>query len=89
MVSIRSRHAEPLVLEALADTRAVVVQGARQVGKTTMVASVTERLGGRLVSLDDAQTRNAASTPPSFSVRDATGSSPSTRSSAFRISSWH
>jgi predicted AAA+ superfamily ATPase len=57
------------LLEALADTRAVVVQGARQVGKTTLVADVTRRLDGRLVTLDDAQTRSAAIADPAEFLR--------------------
>lgn len=57
------------MLEALADTRAVVVQGARQVGKTTLVADVTRRLDGRLVTPDDAQTRSAAIADPAEFLR--------------------
>jgi predicted AAA+ superfamily ATPase len=52
------------VLEALADTRVVVVQGARQVGKTTLVTEVVDRLGGRLVTLDDGLTRAGAVADP-------------------------
>lgn len=58
------RHVRPRVLEALADTRIVVVQGARQVGKTTLVRTVVEELGGRLVTLDDELTRAAAQADP-------------------------
>jgi uncharacterized protein len=35
-VGLFSRHAEQLAVEALADTRVVVVNGARQVGKSTL-----------------------------------------------------
>ena len=31
-----SRHAERITIEALADTRVVVINGARQVGKSTL-----------------------------------------------------
>jgi len=54
----------PRLLESLADTRIVVVQGARQVGKTTLVTGVVERLGGRLVTLDDDLTREGAEADP-------------------------
>jgi len=54
------RHAKPRVLEALGDTRIVVVQGARQVGKTTLIRDVTAEREGRLVTLDDDLTRVAA-----------------------------
>jgi predicted AAA+ superfamily ATPase len=58
-----------LVLESLADTRVVVVQGARQVGKTTLVAHIVEQLGGRLVTLDDELSRAAAATDPGGFLR--------------------
>ncbi|HVA61651.1 MAG TPA: AAA family ATPase [Mycobacteriales bacterium] len=61
---IRTRHVMPWLLESLGDTRVVVVQGARQVGKTTLVTQVVERLGGRLVTLDDDLTREAAEADP-------------------------
>jgi predicted AAA+ superfamily ATPase len=57
------------VHEALADTRIVVIQGARQVGKSTLATSVIKRHGGHLVSLDDDLTRVAATTDPSGFVR--------------------
>lgn len=59
------RHAKPRVLEALDDTRIVVVQGARQVGKTTLIRDVTADRGGRLVTFDDDLTRVAAQADPS------------------------
>lgn len=58
------RHLKPRVLEALDDTRIVVVQGARQVGKTTLVREVTAATKGRLVTLDEAITRAAAHADP-------------------------
>jgi len=60
-----ARHAKPRILEALDDTRIVVVQGARQVGKTTLIRDVTAERGGRLVTLDDDLTRAAAQADPS------------------------
>jgi uncharacterized protein len=58
-----------LVLDSLADTRVVVVQGARQVGKTTLVTHVVEQLGGRLVTLDDELSRAAADADPAGFLR--------------------
>ena len=49
------RSVRPRVLEALKDTRIVAVQGARQVGKTTLISEIVEERGGRLVSFDDEQ----------------------------------
>ncbi len=37
------RHIRPHVLEALADTRVVALLGARQVGKSTLAQSISER----------------------------------------------
>ena len=58
------RHALPRVLEALADTRIVIVQGARQVGKTTLVQKIVDEQGGRLASFDDPVTARGAREDP-------------------------
>ncbi|MCG7611363.1 MULTISPECIES: ATP-binding protein [Mycobacterium] len=47
----------------------MVVQGARQVGKSTLAAEITRRRGGRLVTLDDDVTRTAAAADPLSFVR--------------------
>ncbi|MEL7976316.1 ATP-binding protein [Isoptericola sp. F-RaC21] len=59
-----SRHVRPRVLEALSDTRVVVVQGARQVGKTTLLREVVAENRGRLVTFDDDLTRASAQADP-------------------------
>ncbi|MEB3062269.1 ATP-binding protein [[Mycobacterium] zoologicum] len=64
-----ARNLRPRVEETLADTRIVVVQGARQVGKSTLAAEITRHRGGRLVTLDDDVTRTAAATDPHGFVR--------------------
>jgi predicted AAA+ superfamily ATPase len=58
------RHVKPRVVEALQDARIVVVQGARQVGKTTLVSEIVDDVSGRLVSFDDEPTRLAAQADP-------------------------
>src|SRR5581483_7594050 len=59
------RRANDLVTEALADTRVVVVNGARQVGKSTLAELVLRRHeGGVARFLDDQVTRNAAQEDP-------------------------
>lgn len=59
------RHAEELVTEALADTRVVVVNGARQVGKSTLAEIVLRQTpGGVARFLDDPGTRAAATADP-------------------------
>jgi predicted AAA+ superfamily ATPase len=58
------------VTEALADTRVVVVNGARQVGKSTLAQLIVNRSpGGRALYLDDPAVRAAAVADPSGFVR--------------------
>src|SRR6185437_4354756 len=65
-----SRHAERMAAEALADTRVVVVNGARQVGKSTLAELVVARsVGARELYLDDQAVRAAAVADPSAFVR--------------------
>lgn len=64
MTSQVKRHISNRVLEALTDTRIVVIQGARQVGKTTLVRALSDQLGGRLATFDDELTRQAAQADP-------------------------
>lgn len=63
-VAIIERFARTRVIEALADTRIVVVQGARQVGKTTLVRDIVAEVGGRFVTLDDQVARATAAADP-------------------------
>lgn len=59
------RHLRPLVLEALGDTRVVVVVGARQVGKSTLVQQIaTADRPATVLTLDDQATRRAALEDP-------------------------
>jgi len=67
------RHLRPLVLEALDDTRVVVVLGARQVGKSTLVEQIaaTDRQATTL-TLDDQATRDSAIDDPTGFVAGLT-----------------
>jgi len=58
---MRPRHLQPSLLRALADTPVVLVNGARQVGKTTLVRAVP---GRRYLNLDDATVLAAARSDP-------------------------
>lgn len=59
------RRAEALVREALQDTRVVVVNGARQVGKSTLAeVALRSSPGGTARFLDDPATRAAATEDP-------------------------
>jgi predicted AAA+ superfamily ATPase len=65
-----SRKAERIAQEALADTRVVVVNGARQVGKSTLAKLLVERApGARELYLDDPAVLSAAVSDPSAFVR--------------------
>lgn len=63
------RNVKPHVREALADTRIVALQGARQVGKTTLLREIVEERGGRLVSFDDEATLQLARADPVGFIR--------------------
>jgi uncharacterized protein len=59
-----ARHAEASVTEALADTRVVLVTGARQSGKSTLAGLVAKGRDAKWRNLDTAATRQAAMTDP-------------------------
>ena len=60
------RHAQRAVEAALADTRVVVILGARQVGKSTLLEQVAsaERAGRAILTLDNQAVRAAATADP-------------------------
>lgn len=59
------RHARQLVLDALADTRIVLVMGARQVGKSTLTTEIaTHDYPAQVITLDDPTVRDAAIADP-------------------------
>jgi predicted AAA+ superfamily ATPase len=67
------RHVRPDVVEALADTRVVVVLGARQVGKSTLVERIaTHDRPAAVLTLDDRATRQAARDDPTGFIADLT-----------------
>lgn len=64
------RRAHAAVLAALADTRVVVINGARQSGKSTLARMVAADLPGSAIRyLDDAAVRGAAESDPAGFVR--------------------
>jgi uncharacterized protein len=71
---ILPRRAEALVREALADTPVVLIQGARQVGKSTLAARILADVGAPLLTLDSTATFNAARNDPDSFVRQRPGS---------------
>lgn len=64
------RQAEPLLLEALADSPVVLIHGPRQCGKTTLALALGERKGYDYVSFDDGVARAAAEADPAGFVDD-------------------
>ncbi|MBS0542543.1 MAG: ATP-binding protein [Proteobacteria bacterium] len=58
------RHIAPLLLEALADTPVVLLNGARQTGKSTLAQSLREAAPRRYLTLDDHTTLAAARADP-------------------------
>ncbi|PZS38054.1 MAG: hypothetical protein DLM62_15810 [Pseudonocardiales bacterium] len=63
--SLVPRHAESIVTEALADTRVVLVNGARQAGKSTLTRLAADRQPGAVIRmLDDPATLRAAKDDP-------------------------
>lgn len=72
MTSFIQRHCEPKVHEALCDTPAVIIQGARQVGKSTLAQNVMGQRD-RYFTLDDSDTRFAAEQDPDLFVRSNPG----------------
>jgi hypothetical protein len=54
------RNVESELHEALADTPVVLLNGARQAGKNTLVTQLPETMGAAYATLDDATTLAAA-----------------------------
>jgi uncharacterized protein len=61
---VRARHAEPAIREALADTRVVLVNGARQSGKSTLLRQVARSGAAEWRDLDLPLVRHAALADP-------------------------
>jgi uncharacterized protein len=58
------RHVKSLVDSARTDTPVVLLNGARQTGKTTLAQSIADTTGARYFTLDDAATSAAAASDP-------------------------
>lgn len=69
--SLVQRLAFSRVTEALSDTRIVVIQGARQVGKSTLSSQVLAGIPGAAVTLDDPATLDFARNDPTGFVEQA------------------
>ena len=67
------RNIEDAVRQALSDTPVVLLNGARQTGKTTLAQSLARANGAQYYTLDDAATLALASTDPSGFIRNLNG----------------
>ena len=67
------RHLEPLLTEALADTPVVLLNGARQTGKSTLVQALAAAQGRRYLTLDDRVVLAAARGDPAGFVAGLQG----------------
>ena len=65
------RFIEKRLQAALADTRVVLLNGARQTGKSTLVQQLAAQRGGQFLTLDDPATAGLARSDPSALVRGA------------------
>ena len=68
-----SRHINSLLKDALSDTPVVLVNGARQSGKSTLVKSLAETAGMRYFTLDDRVTLAAAQSDPAGFIAGLSG----------------
>lgn len=73
LTGMRTRYAQGLVEETLEDTPITVIQGARQVGKSTLVREVVADRDATVLSLDGTATYNAARADPDAFVRQSDG----------------
>jgi len=67
------RNIEDAIRLALSDTPVVMLNGARQTGKTTLAQAVSETTGAQYLTLDDAATLALASDDPTGFVRNLSG----------------
>jgi hypothetical protein len=64
MQSMHPRHIAPLLTDALADTPVVLINGARQSGKSTLAQTQSTGTPRQYLTLDDAVVLNAAKSDP-------------------------
>lgn len=67
------RHIEPALRAALADTRVVLLNGARQTGKSTLAEEIASQRGGRYLTLDDETLLGTARSDPTALLAGAAG----------------
>lgn len=71
MTALVPRHLDAFAREALKAFPAVVIQGARQVGKSTFATQILQERPARFLTLDDETTRAAAAESPDALIEQA------------------
>lgn len=67
------RHITQSVQVAMADTPVVLLNGARQTGKTTLAQALAEKTGAQYFTLDDSATLALAAGDPAGFIRNLNG----------------
>jgi predicted AAA+ superfamily ATPase len=67
------RHIQESIRRAMTDTPVVLLNGARQTGKTTLAQAMAAGTGGQYFTLDDSATLALAAGDPSGFIRNLTG----------------
>jgi uncharacterized protein len=67
------RSAQAAIHQAMSDTPVVLLNGARQTGKTTLAQAMAEGTGARYFTLDDAATLSLAAGDPAGFIRNLSG----------------
>lgn len=70
------RHIAPLLEQALADTPVVLINGARQTGKSTLAQAIAGKRKHRYLTLDDRVTLSAARSDPTGFIAGLSSSGP-------------
>jgi predicted AAA+ superfamily ATPase len=69
-ITMLQRNIESAIRSAMADTPVVLLNGARQTGKTTLAHAIAEKTGAQYFTLDDSATLALASGDPSGFIRN-------------------
>jgi predicted AAA+ superfamily ATPase len=71
--AVLQRHIESAIEQAMSDTPVVLLNGARQTGKTTLAQAIADRTGAQYFTLDDAATLGLAAGDPNGFIRNLKG----------------
>ena len=62
------RRIQPIAAERCAESPVVLLEGPRTVGKSTLLRTLADRLGGNILDLDDLDTRAAVASDPAMMI---------------------